>query len=84
MKPDITGGPEKVERITAKVVPLGNVTRLNLPADRVLEQAIGKLDGVVILGREPNGEYYFCSSIADGGTVLWMMEKLKMVLMGIE
>ena len=78
------GGPTKIKQAKANVIPLGNVTRLDIPADRVLEQASGKLDGVILLGRQPDGEYYFASSIADGGTVLWMMEKLKLQLMGVE
>ena len=66
-----------------KVVYLDLVTSIDLPANRVLEAAIDKLDGVVILGRQTNGEYYFASSIADGGTVLWMWEKLKHKLMEV-
>ena len=66
----------------AKVVPLDNVTRLNIPAERVLNSALGlKLEGVVVLGQLPDGSYHFASSIADGGTVLWMMEKLKKLLL---
>jgi len=84
MKPHITGGPVQIEVKKSKIIPLGNVTRLDIPADRILEGAIGQLDGVVILGRQPDGEYYFASSIADGGTVLWMMEKLKLKLMDVE
>lgn len=67
-----------------KVVNLDVVTSLNIPANRVLEAAIDKLEGVVIMGRQPDGEYYFASSIADGGTVLWMWEKLKHKLMKVE
>jgi len=81
---DITGGPVKIPKKKAVIIPLGNVTRLDIPADRVLQAGIGKLDGVVIMGRQTNGEYYFASSIADGGTVLWLMEKLKLKLMGLE
>jgi len=84
MKPDIIGGSAKIKLPIPKVTPLGNVTRLDIPADRVLEGAMNKLDGVVILGRQPDGDWYFASSIADGGTVLWMMEKLKLRLMDIE
>ena len=81
---DITGGPKNIPIKKAVIIPLGNVTKLDIPADRVLESAIGKLDGVVLMGRQPDGEYYFASSIADGGTVLWMMEKLKLKLMDLE
>ena len=66
-----------------KVVYLDNVTSLDIPADRVLESALGILEDAVVIGKRPNGEYYFASSVADGGTVLWMMEKLKMELMSV-
>lgn len=71
--------------MTAKIIPIGCVTKLDLPADQVLEQATGRgLTGVVILGWNDDGSEYFASSIADGGTVLWLMEKLKKKLMEVE
>ncbi len=85
MKPHITGGSTSLNPVKkATIIPLNNITRLDIPADRVLEGAVGRLDGVVIMGRQPDGEEYFASSIADGGTVIWMMEKLKLKLMGVE
>lgn len=66
----------------SNVIPLGNVTSLNLPTDRVLEEAKGHCsDGVVIMGYDDDGELYFASSIADGGEVLWLMEKLRLLLL---
>lgn len=64
-----------------KVVPLGCVTRLDLPPDRVLEGAIGKLEGVVIMGFTTDGDEYFSSTYADGGTVCWLLERCKRRLM---
>jgi hypothetical protein len=67
-----------------KVVYLDNATSLDIPTDRVLNAALNaQLQDVVILGKHPDGEYYFASSVADGGTVLWMWEKLKAKLMEI-
>jgi hypothetical protein len=67
---------------TNNVIPLGNVTRLNLPTDRVLEAAKGYCpDGVVIMGFDEGGDLYFASSVADGGTVLWLLEHCKKRLM---
>jgi hypothetical protein len=66
-----------------KVVNLNNVTRLDLPPDRVLESAVGKLEGVVILGYDKDGEEYFASSYADGADVLWLMERAKLDLLSI-
>lgn len=67
-----------------KVIPLNNVTRLDMPADRVLEAAIGKLEKVVVLGYDEDGDEYFASSVADGGTVLWLMERLKLKLLTVQ
>ena len=67
------------------VVPLGNVTRLDLPTDRVLEAVKGNCsDGVVIVGYDDDGELYFASSIADGGLVLWLLELAKKKLLEVD
>jgi hypothetical protein len=66
------------------VIPLGNITRLNLPTERVLEAAKKYCsEGVVILGYDSDGEFYFASSIADGGEVIWLLELAKHRLMRI-
>ena len=68
-----------------KVILYSGITRLDLPPDRILEQAIGKeLQGVVVLAYDKDGEEYFCSSYADGGTVLWMIERAKLRLLQVE
>ena len=63
-----------------KVVPLGCVTRLDLDPDQVLEGAKGKLEGVVIIGYDNEGNEFFSSTYADGGTVLWLLESCKKAL----
>lgn len=60
---------------------LGGVTRLDLPADRVLAAAAGRLESVVLLGYSTTGEEYFASSLADGGDVLWLIERCKAKLL---
>lgn len=68
----------------SNVIPLGNVTRLNIPTDRVLDGAKGTCsDGVVVLGYDDDGSFYFASSIADGGSVLWLLELCKKQLLEI-
>ena len=70
--------------MSAQIIPLGNVTSLDLPVDRVLEEAKGHCpDGVVILGYGNDGQSYFASSIADGGSVLWLLEMCKKQLLEI-
>lgn len=64
------------------VIPLNNVTLLDLPVDRVLEAAKDKLEGVIILGYDKEGDEYFASTYADGGDVLWLLERCKKQLLG--
>jgi len=65
------------------VINLNCISRLDLPADRVLESAIEKLDKVVLIGYDKEGKEYFASSIADGGEVLWLMERMKKALLNV-
>lgn len=70
--------------MSAKIIPLGNITRLDLPTDRVLDAAKEKCsDGVVILGYDHDGEFYFVSSMPDGGEVIWLMEMAKKLLLEV-
>ena len=65
-------------------MPLGGVTRLDIPPERVLDGAKDKCpDGVVVLGFDADGDFYFASSIADGGTVIWLLELAKKKLLEI-
>jgi len=69
--------------MTDNVVVLDCITRLNIPPDRVLEMAINKLEGVVLIGYDKEGREYFASSYADGGDTLWLLERCKMNLLKI-
>ncbi|MEY4720052.1 MAG: Paracoccus phage vB PmaS-R3 [Pseudomonadota bacterium] len=63
------------------VVRFTGITKLDLPADHVIESALGKLEGVVILGYDKDGQEYFASSYADGGDMLWLLERAKKALL---
>lgn len=66
------------------VIPLGNITRLDLPTDRVLDAVRGKCsNGVVVLGWDDDDSFYFASSLADGGTVMWLLEMAKKRLLEV-
>lgn len=66
----------------AEILMWDGLTKHDLPADRVLYGALDKeLEGVVIMGYDKEGGLYFASSYADGGDVLWLMEKLKKALL---
>ena len=68
----------------AKVIQLNNITLLDLPPDRILENAIGAMDSVVIMGYDLEGNEYFASSISDGSDVLWLLERCKQKLLNID
>ncbi len=55
----------------------------NISPDVVLAHAYDKLQDVVIMGYDKDGEWYFATSVADGGTVLWLVEHFKTRLMKI-
>lgn len=60
--------------MSEKVVYPSFVTRLDIPAERILKGALEvPLKSCVVLGYDIDGEVYFSSSIADGGDVLWLM-----------
>ena len=63
--------------LMGKIIPIGGITKLDMPADKILEQAKGELEGVVLIGFDKNGEVYAASSYADGGNVLWLLEVCK-------
>ena len=64
------------------VTDLPVVTTLDLNPDRVLAQAQGECpEGVVVVGWDADGELYFASSLADGGSVLWLFEHAKRELL---
>jgi hypothetical protein len=75
---------ERREHMSAKIIPFNGITRLDLNPDMVLENTKGKLEGVIIIGYDKDGQEYFASSYADGGDVLWLLERMKMRLLNIE
>lgn len=71
-------------KIVSNVVVLPVMTSIDIEAERVLEGAINaKLQSCFVAGYDENGDTYFASSLADGGDVLWLMEKAKAMLMKI-
>lgn len=68
--------------IVTNVIPLPVITTLDLDAERVLEGAINStLQSCIVLGYDADGEFYFASTMADGGEVLWLLEMAKLKLM---
>lgn len=69
--------------MTAKILDFNGITRLDIDPDRVLSQAAGKLQGVVVVGYDKDGEFYVASSYADGGDMLWALELAKKKLLEV-
>jgi hypothetical protein len=67
-----------------KVINFTGITKLDLPVDRILTSAVGELEGVVILGYKKDGSEYFAASYADGGSVLWLLERCKKQLLEVD
>lgn len=80
----------RIGRVTMKtgtggnVVSAGIVTSLDVPPSRVLAGALdANLTDVVVMGYTQDGDQFFASSMSDGGTVLWMAEKMKASLLAV-
>ncbi len=69
--------------MAAEILDFTGVTRLDVDPDRVLQKALGEVDGCVVVGFDKEGGLFFASSYADGGTVLWLFELAKKRLLEI-
>lgn len=67
--------------MTDKIHILETITRLDLPVARVLDKAKEELEDAVVIGWDKEGDFYFASTKADGGDVLWLLELAKKNLM---
>ena len=65
------------------VVDFNGITKLNLDPDRVLNKAIGELTDVIVIGYDKDGDEYFASSIADGGDINWLLDRIKLKLLRV-
>lgn len=68
----------------SNVVEFQGITKLDIPAERVLQRAMDAgLTEAVAIGLDPSGQFWFASSKADGGDVLWLLEIAKKRLLDI-
>lgn len=66
----------------ADLLTFNGISRLDLPAERVLQSAIdAKIKTALVLGYDADGEFYFASTKADGGDIIWLMEIAKKKLL---
>ena len=64
-----------------KIEKIGGITKLDLPTDRILEAAVGRLDSVILIGWTKDSKEYFCSSMASTGENLELLERFKRMLL---
>lgn len=69
---------------SAKVIRFPGITKLDLDPDLILQEAVGKLEGCVIVGFDKDGNDFFASSYADSGDVVYHLERGKWRLMKLE
>lgn len=68
--------------MTAEIIELETVTSLDLPPERILRKAVeANLETVIVIGYDGDGNEYFAASSADGGGVVWALERAKMKLL---
>lgn len=66
----------------AKIIIFPGITKLDIPPERIVAKINEEsLSEVVVLGWKPDGSFYFASSIADGGDVLWLLRTAEIKLL---
>ncbi len=71
--------------MSENVVELGMITKLDIPAEKVLRRAIdAELDHVLILGWHDGETLYAASTTSDVGKLLQLLETFKHNLMSGE
>lgn len=68
-----------------KILQWNGVTRLDYPVRTITADADkADLEEIAVAGFDKEGMFYFSSSKADGGAVLWLLEKAKQMLLNYE
>ena len=73
-------GNQPPRRKARVYIPDTLVTSIDIDPDRVLLSAVGRLHDVAVIGRGNHGRLYVASNIADGGDLLWLLERAKQEL----
>jgi hypothetical protein len=67
----------------SNIVKFPGDTLLDLNPNDILEEAKGKLEKVIVIGYTEDGSEYFDTSFADGMTAVWLLERIKYMLVSI-
>ena len=70
--------------MTAEIHAFTGITCLDTTTDRILDKARDAgLTEVVIIGFKPDGNQFFESSVANGGDILWHLQRAIHKLMSL-
>jgi len=61
------------------ILPIGNGEQYD--PDLFLQKAIGKLDTVLIIGSDKDGDFFFTNTLGKSKDVLWLLELARFNLM---
>lgn len=64
-----------------KVLDFSGITKHDTDPDRALENLKGKSGGFVIAGFDKEGNEFFASTYAEGGTALWLLKRCERALL---
>lgn len=72
------------ERVLSNVTKLPCITTLDIPPDTVLEAAMGKLESVVVIGWNHEGDLYVAGTSSKPAEVAWLIENAKQLLFELD
>lgn len=64
-----------------KVIPINNVTKLNVPVDKVLDAGKDKLKDAILIGYTKDDMEYFACTMSEPQEILWLIERFKYLLL---
>lgn len=67
----------------ADILEFTGATKCDLPPDKLLSAALGKMERVVIIGIDKDGNEYLSSSVADCAVIVWDLERAKYKLLTV-
>ena len=63
------------------VYPIGGIAKLDVPVESVCEGVVETMKEVIFIGWDKDDELVAASTLSDGGEIIWMLEKLKQMLL---
>lgn len=65
----------------SSITRLPCITTVDIPADTILESAVGKLENAMVIGWDHDGNLYVASTSSKPSEAAWLMENAKQFLL---